>query len=143
MNSIFLNFVSIRNTVSSFMKNDKLSGINKAWYFHNVQANQPQAMDTRAQFNDQIALYELQNIKLYKTIKPSPESIRRAGAVDVKLHVYRDESKVLQRANNNNGEYVVDTIAVAFDYLPSECETCIAEVIYKKNPSTQKVKKRK
>lgn len=138
-----VNFVSIRNSVSRFMKNDKLSGIKKAWYFHHIQLNQAQAMDTRVELQEQLDLYAQNNIKLYKTIKPSAEAIRRAGARDVTLYVYRNDNDVLQRANNLNGEFVVDTIAVAFDYLPAECELCIAEVVYQKNTSTQPKKKRK
>lgn len=127
-----LNFVSTREKVRNFLKNDKKAGIKKAWYFQHLSLNQTQAIDKRKDFIDFIDLYKKQNINLYKEIIVDKYPTKMAGAKYVKLYVFRsdDDQKILQRGSNQNGEYVFDEVAVAFDYLPAECETCIAEVIY-------------
>ena len=143
MNLVTVNLEAVRNSVSGFMKNDKTAGVKKAWYFHHIQLNQTQVMDTRVELQDQLDLYAQNNIKLYKTIKPSSQSIKKVGAVDVTLYVYRNDNDVYHRGNNLNGEFVVDTVSVTFDYFPADCELCIAEVVYQKNKATQPKKKRK
>ena len=130
---INLNFVSIRKSISKFLLNDKKDGVKKAWYYHHIQENIPMVFDTRKQFIEGVDIMKSQNITFYKTIKPSKEAISRVGAKDVVLHIYRKEDDTLQRASNLNGDFVVDQVAIAFDYFPAECETCIAEVIFVKN----------
>jgi len=143
MTPTFINFTEIRNLLSRFMKREKLSGIKKAWYFHHIDLNETQVLDTRDQLKEMVDLYEAQNILPYKTLKPSVDAIKRVGAVDVTLNVYRNDNLILQKASNTSGQFVVDNVAVAFDYLPADCEIVIAEVIFQRNVSTQSKKKKR
>lgn len=127
-NLAVLNLVEIRQLIGRFLRGDKSAGIKKAWYYHHVQQNIPMACDTRKEMNECVDVMNSQGITLYKTIKPSKKTITSLGAVDATLFVYRNYNQILQRANNENGDFVFDTIAVAFDYMPADCEICIAEV---------------
>jgi hypothetical protein len=131
MNLITINFVAIRKSVSKFLKNDKRDGVKKAFYFTHLYLNQNQAMDTKKQFDEQVALYESQGIKLVKTVDKSAE-VKALGGEACKLHIFRKEGAVLQRATNYNGEYIVDNISCSLGYMPAECETTIAEIFFTK-----------
>jgi hypothetical protein len=132
MNFVSVNFISIRKSVSDFLKRDKLDGLKKCWYFQHFKLNQTQALDTRDEYLSQVEFYKSQGILPYKTIIPSKETIRKVGATSVKLHVFRKEGEILQKAFNENGEFVVDNVGIAFDYFPSDYEICIAEVQFVK-----------
>lgn len=142
LNLAVLNLVESRQLIGRFLRGDKSAGIKKAWYYHHVQKNIPMACDTRKEMLEAVDVMNSQGITLYKTIKPSRATILRHGAVDATLFVYRNDNQILQRANNDNGDFVVDTVAISFDYLPADCETCLVEVIFQKNTATQKKKKR-
>lgn len=131
MEMILINFEPIRENVRKFLKDDKKAGVKKAWYFQHIEANQTQAMDSKKEFDDMVKVYENQGINHYKIQPVSKYATRMAGAKSVKLHVFRaDDTMILQRARNTDGSFVCDNVGITFDYLPADCETCIAEVIY-------------
>lgn len=115
---------------SQFLNSDKRAGVKKAWYYHHIDANQMQAIDTRADFLDYLAFMDSQGISKYKTIAVSnPKSF---SAKEIKLHVLRKEGSVLNQATIEDGSFVVDEVGLACGYLPASCELVVAEVIFVK-----------
>lgn len=130
MKAVFVNFIEIRNSFRKFLKNDKKAGIKNAWYFKHIQQNQVQAMDTRAEFLDAMNSWAKQGVVFSKTIRFDKPS--KYGACVIDLHVLRaiDDTKVITQGSNLKGEYIMDEVGIACDYLPADCEICIAEVIF-------------
>lgn len=141
MEILNVDFNTIRKYVDTCLHNDKKSGIKKAWYFTHIQNNEMQAMDTKEQFQRQVNMFLDQNILFYKTVDIKPSTLKRAGVQSGKLLVFRKEGFRLSYANNLNGDFVVDLVSIAFDYLPAYCEIVIAEIVID-NPHT-KVKPKK
>lgn len=125
---MIINLIENRRIFSNFLKGDKVSGVKKAWYFYNIEANQIQAIDTYLDFKSLVNVYKIQNIDFYKTIIVDKSICNKLGVKYIKLHIYRNDNLNLQGVDEND-HLVFDRVAYGCGYMPADSETGIAEVI--------------
>ena len=119
MEATILNIQSFKEYAKQFLKNDKKDGVKKAWYFYHREAGQIQAIDEKWQFEAFINTYDIQGIKLDKTINKNSG----LGAKLLTLYIFRKEGSVIRNVAEPD-------ISLAVGYLPADCETCILEAIF-------------
>jgi len=124
--AVVINFEPIKQEFKQFLKNDKKDGIKKAWYFYHNKSGQIQAIDTVSQLEYFTETYRSQGILPYKTINKRS----MYGARLVTLHVFRKEGGSITNGIDTEGNICYDKVALALGYLPANCETVIAEVIF-------------
>jgi hypothetical protein len=120
-------FPEAKNYAKKFMKRDKQDGLKKTYYFHHVDTNQIMALDNEDMFWNAVEKYKLQNVMPYKVSDKNQEAVK-LGFRGCKLHVFKKQGASLHRCLNKSGECIIDTVSIAFDYLPADDELTIAEV---------------
>jgi hypothetical protein len=119
-----------------FLSHDRQDGVRKAFYEVHFERGCIHALDTRALFELEVALYESQGYTEYRTIPGK----KYKGIRSTTLHIFTHTDKSEDNVNNSmgiheniHGEKVFDSVAWFFDYCPGAFDRVIAEVSFEPN----------
>lgn len=121
-NGSILNVFLIREQTYDFIKNDKLEGIQHAWYFTHIINGQLDAYDTLIQYESQVAVFQNQGILKHKSIPVSDNILNIIGAKSGNIIVFKSStSEVI-------ADFGLDNVAMSFNYFGPTDEQVIVEL---------------